>query len=92
MAQTFAVPGKQACARSTRAEGALPIRSSLPGPLRSLGAPPAVEYSSARGRPMGGKRPSGTVTFLFTEIEDSTRRSEDAATDMAAALLSSPTA
>jgi hypothetical protein len=41
---------------------------------------------------MGGKRPSGTVTFLFTEIEDSTRRSEDAATDMAAALLSSPTA
>ena len=35
---------------------------------------------------MGRERPSGTVTFLFTEIEDSTRRSEDAATDMAAAL------
>ena len=35
---------------------------------------------------MGRERPSGTVTFLFTEIEDSTRRSEDAVTDMAAAL------
>jgi len=41
-----------------------------------------VAYSSAMGR----ERPSGTVTFLFTGIEDSTRRSEDAATDMAAAL------
>jgi class 3 adenylate cyclase len=38
-----------------------------------------VQYSSAMGR----GRPSGTVTLLFTEIEESTRRSEDAATDMA---------
>ena len=35
---------------------------------------------------MGRERPSGTVTFLFTEVEDSTRWSEDVATDMAAAL------
>jgi len=41
-----------------------------------------VQYSSAMGR----ERPSGTVTFLFTEVEDSTRRPEEAATDMAAAL------
>ena len=35
---------------------------------------------------MGRERPTGTVTFLFTEVEDSARRSEDATTDMAAAL------
>ena len=35
---------------------------------------------------MGRERPSGTVTFLFTEIGDSAQRPEDAATDMAAAL------
>ena len=41
-----------------------------------------MQYSSAIGR----EWPNGTVTFLFTEIEDATRRPEDAATDMAAAL------
>ena len=35
---------------------------------------------------MGRERPNGTVTFLFTEIEESTRRPEDAVTDMAAAV------
>jgi len=41
-----------------------------------------VQYSAA----MAGERPSGTVTFLFTEVEDSTERSEGAAADMAAAF------
>lgn len=35
---------------------------------------------------MGRERPNGTVTFLFTQIEDSARRPEDAAMEMAAAL------
>jgi predicted ATPase/class 3 adenylate cyclase/DNA-binding CsgD family transcriptional regulator len=35
---------------------------------------------------MSGAQPSGTVTFLFTEIEDSTRQWEDAPTDIAAVL------
>ncbi len=35
---------------------------------------------------MSEARPSGTVTFLFTDLEDSTRRWEDAPSDMAAAL------
>ena len=33
-----------------------------------------------------GERPSGTVTFLFTGVEDSTGRSEVAAADMATAF------
>ena len=35
---------------------------------------------------MSEARPSGTVTFLVTDIEDATRRWEDAPADMATAL------
>jgi hypothetical protein len=48
----------------------------------SPGRAAAVQYSSAMGR----ERPNGTVTFLFTEIEESARRPQDAAADLASAL------
>src|SRR5438445_9983451 len=47
---------------------------------RSGGSPPRYGSGMARGLPVG------TVTFMFTEIEDSTRLWEEAPTDMADAL------
>src|SRR4051794_29638288 len=62
---------------------ALTRRTSSSSWRRTSRADDAVR---AYGSAMAVQRPGGTVTFLVTDIEDSTRRWEDAPTDMAAAL------
>jgi len=84
-----AVPATPGSTARAVADGrGLAAQRGSPRPFEPSGGPSspgntaAVQYSSAMGR----ERPNGTVTFLFTEIEESTRRPADAATDMAAAL------
>ena len=73
--------------------GPLRPRRREPAPFHPLSGKPTRDRVIAPGvatsgyrRPMAGRLPGGTVTFLFTDIEDSTRRWEEDPSDMADTL------
>src|SRR6478672_8661242 len=55
-------------------------------PVVALTSRQQYRFRMKYGSAMSEGRPRGTVTFLFTDIEDSTRWWDEAPTDMAGAL------